>query len=174
MYLRSGRTSIFRLDFPRSRHQSTWEMISGSTSRGVDEGETKKWNELNSGCYNKQWAMGVLILLGTSKTQCRIPFYCIVVLPRMRKLGLRAAPEFSDFPVSCVSSEQRKPLSRKPQEFIYCKNKRIYKDFPGDPVVETPCFYCRECVRSVFGELRSHMPCSVAKNLCLHLNYICI
>ena len=61
----------------------------------------------------------------------------------MRKLGLRAAPEFSDFSVSCVPSEQRKPLSRKPQEFTYCKNKRIYKDFPGDPVSEAPYFYCK-------------------------------
>ena len=36
-------------------------------------------------------------------------------------------------------------------------------DFPGGPVVKTPCSQCRGCgVGSLVGELRSHMPLSVA------------
>ena len=37
-------------------------------------------------------------------------------------------------------------------------------EFPGCPVVETPCFHCGgHPVRSLVGELRSHKPRSEAK-----------
>ena len=37
-------------------------------------------------------------------------------------------------------------------------------DFPGGPVIKSPCFHCRGTwVLSLVGELRSHMPSSSAK-----------
>ena len=38
------------------------------------------------------------------------------------------------------------------------------REFPGGPVVRTPCFHCwGPGVPSLVRELRSHKPCSVAK-----------
>ena len=42
-------------------------------------------------------------------------------------------------------------------------------DFPGDPVIKTLSFHCRECkfhpwlVQSLVRELRCHVPCSLAE-----------
>ena len=36
-------------------------------------------------------------------------------------------------------------------------------DFPGSPVVKTPCFQSRGVGLISGGELRSHMPCGVTK-----------
>ena len=38
------------------------------------------------------------------------------------------------------------------------------EDFPGGPVVRNPCFHCSRYKFHLLGqELRSHMPCGVAK-----------
>ena len=44
---------------------------------------------------------------------------------------------------------------------------RISRDFPGSPEVKTLRFHCR--VRSLVRELRSCIPCSVAKNIYIHI-----
>ena len=43
--------------------------------------------------------------------------------------------------------------------------KKTYRDFPGSPVVKTQYFQCRgHWIPSQVGELRSHIPCNMAKN----------
>ena len=38
-------------------------------------------------------------------------------------------------------------------------NLKIKSDFPGGPVMKTPCFHCRGAwVQSLYGESGSHMP----------------
>ena len=40
----------------------------------------------------------------------------------------------------------------------------MMREFPGNPVIRTPCFHCpRAQVQSLVGELKSHMPHGVAK-----------
>ena len=36
-------------------------------------------------------------------------------------------------------------------------------DFPGGPMVKTPCFHCRGAVQSLVGELGCRMPHGAAK-----------
>ena len=41
--------------------------------------------------------------------------------------------------------------------------KRMYRDFPGRPVIENPHSHCRGHELDPVRELRSCMPCGVAK-----------
>ena len=46
-----------------------------------------------------------------------------------------------------------------------CRSRSLRREFPGSPVVKIPRFHCRRHEFSPWlGELRSHMPRSVAPN----------
>ena len=48
--------------------------------------------------------------------------------------------------------------------YLRCLQYDRARDFPGGPVVKTPCFHCMgHEFKSLVGELRPHMPHSVAK-----------
>ena len=53
--------------------------------------------------------------------------------------------------------------------------KSVYRDFTGSPVVKTQHFqYKGHWVQSCIRELRSHMPCSLAKKVSLKEGSVCV
>ena len=58
--------------------------------------------------------------------------------------------------------------TKKKNHCIVCVERVNFGDFPGSPVVKASHFHCRgHLVRSLVGELRSHMPHDATKKFFL-------
>ena len=67
-----------------------------------------------------------------------------------------------------MGKETQKDSWPAQQTSLNYPKKKSSQDFPGGPVVKTvtPRFHCRgHGFKSLVGELRSHLPCSVTKKL---------